>query len=107
MSRRLYDITIVRGDTFDGTVIVTDGTGPVDLTGASGVIQVRRDDVVVAEAPITITDAAGGEFEFEIPADDTSDIAEGRHDYAIRLTLADGSKKTVVRGELTVRTGVV
>ncbi len=102
------NLVLYAGDTFEGDVSLVDSArAAVDLTGASGTIVVTDSDGDTAMSDsITVTDAAGGEFTWEIAAATTDAVSPGRYSYLVQLTFADGSKKTVLRGTLDVRAGV-
>jgi hypothetical protein len=109
------DLEVVRGDSF-GPVICRiknpDGT-PMDLTGCSFLGQVRHtfaDTTVLATFTMTVTDAPGGEYSFELdvaattalPAPTPADPIAGRHVYDHQMTDSLGRVTTRRFGALIV-----
>lgn len=84
------------------------GDTPVDLTGGSLAMQVRRkaaDAAVVFTPVVTITGAPAGTFNIEI----TKEMLEGQtgvFDFDLVLTVAGGDKTTVMFGKLQIDQGV-
>lgn len=101
----------LRGDTWDGlrmTVQTTDGqtVTPVDLTGASIRMQLRRkpgSEILQAwttlAADIVITDAVAGQFSV-LPS--IIDVRGGVYQFDIEITLADNTVMTPVAGTITI-----
>jgi hypothetical protein len=101
-----YDHSAVIGDTYQVGVLQvgsvgTDGTvTPYSLAGASGVASVKqvRGGSAVLSPTVTITDAANGRFTWSDTAAHTAALSPGDYEYAVRLTFADGSVRTIVYG---------
>lgn len=84
------------------------GATPVDLTGASLAMQVRRkaaDTTVTFTPTVTITGAAAGTFDIEITQAQLAGLT-GVFDFDLVLTVAGGDKTTVMFGKLQIDQGV-
>lgn len=100
------DLKIRQGATFgpiSASMLNPDGT-PVDLTGCTLTAKIRRralDVAVVKTIPVTITDAANGEYEFGLTDDETAAITAGEriHDqsskYVWAMDLVDSAGRTI------------
>jgi hypothetical protein len=105
-----YDISEIKGDTWDGaefTVTVASTGEPVDLTGASILLTVRT----APESPVSVhtmtvddglvlTNPAAGKWGFD--PDYLWPMPAGQYVYAARFTLANGRKKTWLKGVITL-----
>jgi hypothetical protein len=102
-----YSFQHKSGDTWDGlTVRLVRNDSPVDLSGATIRMQVRRTrcmppilDISTASG-ITVTDAANGEFRIN-PTIITANTF-GPHDYDIEITFTDGTVRTWVSGVIDI-----
>ena len=102
-----------KGDTFAGaSFTINVNASPLDLTGATIVMTVKRGDcngstvgtLSSANAgEITITNAAGGEFQID---EQVIDFPAGTHYYDIQFTLQDGTIKTYISGNWTITVGL-
>jgi len=96
-----YTLTI--GDDWDPvTYVELDG---IDLTGATGEVKVKADvnaAAVLLTPTFTVVDAALGRFTFFALAEDTEGLSPGKAYYSVRITLAGGSRKTRLDGEVTI-----
>lgn len=87
--------------------VVTTNVNPMNLTGASILVQFRNDNngSVVLELSIgrgiTITDAPNGKFQIDAQIIPTS-VPGGSYPYDIRITLANGVVKHYISGTMTV-----
>lgn len=97
----MNDLTVVRGDTSNFQITITDSNGlAYDLTDASiwftvdGLLEKTIGD------GITVSTPASGVADVEISAGDTDAAPDRRtaYPYDVQVTLADGSVKTPVRG---------
>lgn len=96
----------MRGDTYNGAVFtVTKDLLPLDLTGVTMRCQFRlnRDAPVVLEistgSGITITDAAGGIFEFDSMI---IDVVGAVYKFDVEMTFLTGEVKTYISGTMTI-----
>lgn len=110
-----YDIKAIANDTWSGatfTIVVNDV--PIDLTDATVEFLVNNNGTVFLTKSNQPTDdeppVAGGitvtdENAFAIDPFIVTGIPEGIYKYAIRITFADGTIKTYVKGLFTVLKG--
>lgn len=104
-----WDHELILGDSYSpGVVSLEDENGDAfDITGATGVVQVKTEagTVVAAFVPTValVGDGTLGTFEWTSSAASTSALSAGKYIYAVRLTFADATIKTVVEGMITVR----
>lgn len=110
----VHNLKVIRGDTKIFTVNITSKETklPTDLTGAAIVFTVKKRredpdiDAVISlsvGSGITVTDAAGGQFQVKIPAADTNVLEIRRYFYDIQIDLGSGDRETPVLGMLDVR----
>lgn len=104
------DVSSRRGDTCDslpGNAVTGSDGSPVDLTGASIRMHLRRlrgdrfaaMEFSTADSTITIDDAAGGVFTV---VGRIVSISVGTYVYDVEVTLASGSVRTVLTGCWTI-----
>lgn len=103
-----YNFTHIKGDTFEEVnFAIVKNSVPLSLTGAVIKMQLRSECgglialnlTSVANAGITITNAAGGLFKIN---KQIIDIASGLYEYDIQITFADGSVKTWLSGDFLI-----
>lgn len=98
---------LIIGDTWVGEVVVLGDDGPVDLTGATVVVQLRRaSDALLVEPAVEVIDAPGGLLRWTVPAELTASYEAGQLDYGVRVTVG-GVVSTVLRDHLRVVRGPV
>lgn len=114
LEEEVENLTVIRGDDKIFTVnIESKETGTsTDLTGSVIVLTAkkRREDLdgeavisLSVGSGITITDAAGGQFQVKIPAADTNVLELRKYFYDIQIDLASGDRQTPILGMLDVR----
>jgi hypothetical protein len=98
----MNDITMVRGDTREFSVTVTDSEGdPFDLTDATITLSVDELNIEkTVGAGITVADPLTGVASIVIDPDDTESAPDIRraYRYDVQLVLEDGRVKTPIRG---------
>ena len=103
-----YNFTHIKGDTFDQVPFaILKNNVALNLTGATIRMQLRSECgglialnlTSVANAGITITNAAGGLFKIN---KQVIDIASGLYEYDIQITFADGTVKTWLSGDFNI-----
>lgn len=100
-------LELIIGDTWVGEVAVRDDSGPVDLTGATIEVALRKGDgQALVEPAATITDGPGGILRWTVPAATTATYTEQTVHYGVRVTVG-GVTSTVLRQRLEVRQGPV
>lgn len=101
-----YDHELVVGDTYLVIGRLLDAAGTAyDITGATGVAKVRSEpsgEVLLTPTVSLVTDGSDGYFQWTATAATTAALAPGRAQFALRLTFADGSKRTVVKGSIDI-----
>ncbi len=101
-----YDHRLVIGDTYLVIGTLLDSAGAVyDITGATGTAKLRSEPggQVIATPTVSLyTDGTDGKFQWTIAAATTAGLAPGRARYAVRLTFADSTVKTVVEGTIDI-----
>lgn len=90
-------ITVRQGDSFALNLEIKNGCTPVDLTGATLLMQVREKDggALVFEVSGTAVDALKGKMALLITPEMTATAALGDYVTDIQLTGADGSVNTI------------
>lgn len=101
----VYDHTLIIGDTYRGpTVSLVDATGAAyDLTGATGECEVVTESG--GETLLTPTVTVSGttdDFYWSSAYSATASLQPQRARYAVRITFADGTRHTVIRGTVTI-----
>jgi len=99
------DIQIWRNDTWRQTFVLTQNSTPINLTGATITIQVRKGcDGVLALSATTggggITIAGAGNN--EITVDKLVNIAKGKYVYDINVVFSSGYVRTYLEGDFIV-----
>ncbi len=114
LAEEVENLKVIRGDDKIFTVNISnkENKTSTDLTGAVIVMTAkkRREDLDVDAVislsvgnGITITDAAGGQFQVKIPAADTNVLEVRNYFYDIQIDLASGDRQTPLLGMLDVR----
>lgn len=102
---------LVIGDTYSPAVIrLTDADGdPYDLTGATGVAELRTEPggMLLLTPTVALVDADDGQFSWSSTAAATAGLVPAKARYSVRLTFADGSKRTILEGTVLIRRSVV
>jgi hypothetical protein len=101
--------SLIIGDTYRPvTVTLKDGDDvPYDLTGVTGEVVLQRSGVTILTPTFSLVDAAAGQFTWTSPAGDTEDLVPQVARYYVRLTWPDDTVRTVLEGDVTIRTGVI
>lgn len=97
-----YDHRLVIGDTYIVVLrlVESDGTA-FDISGATGAAVLRSEPGGVAILTPTValvTDGSDGYLQWSASAAATAALLPGRARYAVRLTFADSTKRTIVEG---------
>ena len=104
------NITINVGETFseDLTLLSSDGSGVVDLTGFTAQSKLRKSptNYRFADIQVCITSAAKGQINISIASSITKFLQGGRHVYDIVLIKPNGFKSVAVEGNALVRSGI-
>ena len=104
------NITINVGETFseDLTLLSSDGSGVVDLTGFTAQSQLRKHPANprFADVQVGIVNATQGLINISIASSITKFLQGGRHVYDIILTRPSGFKFVAVEGNALVRSGI-
>jgi hypothetical protein len=103
-----YDITVYQGDTFKFKTVFNqppvdpETTGlPVDITGWTGLCQVKDDtNQQLISATVTVTNPTGGEVEVDFG--DTSLVPGGEYKYDLEMTDSGLNKRTFIGGKFIV-----
>lgn len=104
-------IEIIQGDTFEADVtVVNQQDEPVSLEGATILWTVATKDrprqAVITKTEtdpaINFTDRAAGKFSLRLDETETDELPEGEYFHTIRVKLANGARKTVVREYISV-----
>lgn len=92
------------GDSLVIRVTVSDGDGPLALTGATVAAKAQATTGASVTLSATVTNAAQGEITVSLPA---ATIAEGVYAVQARVTLPNGEAQTVTDARLTVQRSVL
>ena len=104
------NISINVGETFseDLTLLSSDGSGVVDLTGFTAQSKLRKSptNYRFADVQVGIVNASQGLVNISIASSITKFLQGGRHVYDIILTRPSGFKFVAVEGNALVRSGI-
>ena len=104
------NITINVGETFseDLTLLSSDGSGVVDLTGFTAQSKLRKSptNYRFADIQVGIVNPSQGLINISIASSITKFLQGGRHVYDIVLTRPNGFKLVAVEGDALVRSGI-
>ena len=104
------NISINVGETFseDLTLLSSDGSGVVDLTGFTAQSQLRKhpQNPQFADIQVGISSTIQGQINISIASTVTKFFRSGRHVYDIVLTRPNGFKLVAVEGDALVRSGI-
>lgn len=107
-----YDLCWISNDDiyFDLQYLESDGETPIDLTGATALMELR-DSVTDASVVDTmnggIINAANGQMRFTLTDTETAALlpraqASRTLEYSVKLTYSDASKQTILTGKATL-----
>ena len=98
------NIIIDQGSDFKTELNITNDFGdPVDLSGYTGVAQMRRHYTSVKFYSFAVTiDEDNGTVILSMDSDTTDSIPAGRYVYDCELSYLDGTKSRIVEGIVTV-----
>lgn len=100
----MTDLTITQGDEKAYNLAFKSGNTPLDITGATLVMTVKRslsDDAVITKTVTAHTDAEAGETTVTLSPTDT-DLPLGKYFYDMQISGGTVSKKTVLKGTLEI-----
>ena len=104
------NISINVGETFseDLTLLSSDGSGVVDLTGFTAQSKLRKSptNYRFADIQVGITSAAQGQINISIASSITKFLQGGRHVYDVVLIKPNGFKSVAIEGNALVRSGI-
>lgn len=98
----VVDLIVYHGDTWAQTFRLKQGTTPVDLTGATIAAWAQKNNGAVIHLAVTITNAAGGEFQLAAGPDG---LPSTTYTYDVEVTQA-AIVTTWIRGALNVTADV-
>lgn len=96
----VYDLVLSRS-TADGTEL------PVDLTGATGVAQIRKspkDSTILASFTVSFPEPTAGKARMTLVPNET--LKSGTWVWDVQITEADGTVKTWLAGSIVITPGV-
>ena len=104
------NITINVGETFseDLTLLSSDGSGVVDLTGFTAQSKLRKSptNYRFADIQLGIVNPSQGQINISMASSITKFLQGGRHVYDVVLTRPSGFKLVAVEGNALVRSGI-
>lgn len=102
------NIVIDQGSSFSTSIDLTDtDNNVIDLTGFTGVAQMRKHYTSSNSVPFTVTvSAAEGTLSLALTANATANIVAGRYVYDVELTDSYGTVSRIVEGIVTVTPNV-
>ena len=101
------NLVLEQGADFQAVIkLYADNTTPLNLTGYSGISQLRKSyDSVSASATLIVTmpNPASGEIYLTLPAGSSNNLKYGRYLYDVLITnTSDSTKTRAVEGIITV-----
>lgn len=102
-------ISMFRGDSHTVVVAATVDDEPVDLTGASVRMTVKKRSggaSVLSKTGTILSPAANGRVQFDFEPSDTTSIETGFYAYDVEVTLTGGAVYTVVKSTFELREDV-
>lgn len=110
MSRNIGKITINQKASFEATMRLKSKSSntPIDLTGytVAGKIKPEYTSNTEISFSTVITDAANGEINFSLNANQTSAMSANKYVYDIVITNGSGFKTRVLEGPILISKGV-
>lgn len=102
------NIVVDQGSSFSTSINITDTTDAViDLTGFTGVAQMRKHYTSSTATPFTVTIVpASGTVRLALTANATANLVAGRYVYDVELTDDAGVISRIVEGIVTVTPNV-
>ena len=107
-----YNYRLVQGDTFQNTPVWKINSVPVNVTGYSALMQIRKSvgGTVIAtlsssNGRITVG-AVDGSFALYIAPEDTSGLQTGEWVYDLQVTAPSGVVTTLLQGGFTINSQV-
>ena len=103
-----YNFTTVQGDTFHSEPVWKINTTPVNVTGYSALMQIKRavDGTLIIELSSAngriIVGTTDGKFTLNLTAAQTSALPMGNFVYDLQLTAPDGTVTTLLQGGFTI-----
>lgn len=101
----MQDLTITQGDEKAYNLTFTTGDSPLDITGATLTMTIKRklndSEPAVTKTVTEHTNATAGETTLTLSTTDT-DIALGKYYYDMQLSGGTVATKTVLRGSLEI-----
>lgn len=102
-----YNVQIWRNDTWSQVFRILSNNEPVDLTGCTILIQIRKKaNATTSEMSLSTTDnsiSIGGEFNNQITLDKIVNIAAGSYVYDMNITFPNSHVKTYLWGSFYVQ----
>jgi hypothetical protein len=100
-------------DFYRSFVYADTNSNPIDITGCSMVMKLRRNaedataflTLSTDTGEITITDSVGGQFTILITQEDLLELALGPYVQSLVMTFADSIRKQIWQGSLIVNPG--
>lgn len=107
MSAGIYHITVEQGATYSRRLTWKINSNPVDLTGYSARMKVRKYSRTTPLLSITTADdialgGAAGTIDITISATDTANLVADKYNYDLELVSGAGIVTRLVKGSFTV-----
>ena len=103
-----YNYSIVQGDTFTNAPVWKINSTPVNVTGYSALMQIKRSvegtliiELSSANGRITVG-TTDGKFTLNLTAAQTSALPTGSFTYDLQLTAPDGTVTTLLQGGFVI-----
>ena len=96
----LANFSVIKGDTFRRTCTFRNKTSqtPVNLTGATIIGKAGNETL-----SCSITNAASGQFKFELTPNQTTNLVVGINKIEVQVTYSDGTVQTLFTGNLVAQ----
>lgn len=97
------NLIIDQGSSFSVTITIdNENDEPIDLTGYTGVSDIRKHYTSSTSTPFTVVVSSSGTVTLSLTATQSAGLVAGRYVYDVELTSSGGAVTRVVEGIVTV-----
>lgn len=109
-----YNFPVTQGNTYDQTLTFSDGTAPLDWTGWTASLQIRREATDLNPPYVSLTETDGltlggadGTIRIRLTPTQTQGLAYYLCPYELKVTDPTGDVSTLLYGVIQVKAAVV